>query len=119
MAAAWIVEALDEFEDRATCFGLCFEPTPIEQLAIEGCEETLAHGVVPRVRLCRPEGRLPRRRPNPSTDARRPRGSDGRTRSKCIANLGRSDGSRLWGAAPRAPCSRHRAPVAWRAWWPS
>src|SRR6476659_5932686 len=46
MAAAWIVEALDEFEDRTTCFGLCLEPTPIEQLAFEGCEETLAHGVV-------------------------------------------------------------------------
>src|ERR1700735_4986122 len=49
MAAAWIVEALDEFEDRTTCFGLCLEPTPIEQLALEGREETLAHRVVVRV----------------------------------------------------------------------
>ncbi len=49
MAAAWIVEAFDELEDRTTRFGLCREPTPIEQLALEGCEETLAHGVVVRV----------------------------------------------------------------------
>ena len=49
MAAAWIVEALDEFEDRTTCFGLGLEPTPIEQLALEGREETLAHRVVVRV----------------------------------------------------------------------
>ena len=49
MAAAWIVEALDEFEDRTTRFGLCLEPTSIEQLAFEGCEETLAHGVVIRI----------------------------------------------------------------------
>jgi cytosine/adenosine deaminase-related metal-dependent hydrolase len=46
VTAARIVEALDEFEDRTTRFGLCLEPTPIEQFAFQGCEETLAHGVV-------------------------------------------------------------------------
>ena len=60
-----------------------------------------------------------RRRPNPSRDARLPYGSVGRTRSRYIVNLGRSDGSPLAVAAPRAPCSEHPAPVAWRVSWPS
>jgi hypothetical protein len=49
MALSSIVEALDEFEGRTMRFGLCLEATPTKQLAFEGGEETLAHGVVIRV----------------------------------------------------------------------
>jgi hypothetical protein len=30
MTTTRIVEALDEIEDRAPCFGLCLEPAPLE-----------------------------------------------------------------------------------------
>ena len=46
MAASSIVEAFDEFEDRMSRLSLCLESAPFEQLAFEGGEETLAHGVV-------------------------------------------------------------------------
>ncbi len=46
MAAAGIVEALDEGEDGHAGFGSCREPMPIEKLAFEGRKETLAHGIV-------------------------------------------------------------------------
>ena len=46
MASSSIVEAFDEFEDRMSRLSLRLEAAPIEQLAFEGGEETLAHGVV-------------------------------------------------------------------------
>jgi hypothetical protein len=49
VTAARIVEAFDELESGAARLGLGLEPAPIEQVAFEGCEETLAHGVVVRV----------------------------------------------------------------------
>jgi hypothetical protein len=49
VSAARIVEAFDELESGASRLTLCLESAAIEQLAFEGCEETLAHGVVIRV----------------------------------------------------------------------
>jgi hypothetical protein len=46
VAAAWIVEPLDEVEDCASRLGLGLEAVPREKLAFEGGEEALAHGVV-------------------------------------------------------------------------
>src|SRR5215467_12240302 len=46
MTSAWIVEALDEIEDREAAFGLRAEATTIQKLALQGGEEALAHGVV-------------------------------------------------------------------------
>src|ERR1700687_187409 len=46
MSPAWIVEALDEFEDGHARFGLVLEATPIKQLAFERGEEALRHRVV-------------------------------------------------------------------------
>src|SRR5579864_8214616 len=46
MAAAWIVEALDELEDRASRLGLRLEPAACQQLAFKRGKEALAHGVV-------------------------------------------------------------------------
>jgi hypothetical protein len=46
MASSSIAEAFDEFKDRMSRLSLRLEAAPIEQLAFEGGEETLAHGVV-------------------------------------------------------------------------
>ena len=46
VAAAWIVEALDELEDGHARFGLRLEPAAIEKLALERGEEALRHRVV-------------------------------------------------------------------------
>src|SRR2546422_9403998 len=46
MAAARVVPALDEVEDAEAGRGRRWEALPIEQLALEGCEEALAEGVV-------------------------------------------------------------------------
>src|SRR6476619_7027588 len=46
VAAAPIVEPLDEVEDCASRLGLGLEAVPREKLAFEGGEEALAHGVV-------------------------------------------------------------------------
>jgi hypothetical protein len=45
VAAARIVEALDEREDRAARLGPRLEPAVREHLAFERGEEALAHGV--------------------------------------------------------------------------
>ena len=41
-----VVPALDPRKDRCPDLGLRLEPTPIEQLLLEGSEEALGHGVV-------------------------------------------------------------------------
>ena len=41
-----VVPSLDELEDGHACFGMRAEPAAVEQLAFEGREEALAHGVV-------------------------------------------------------------------------
>src|SRR5208337_2401242 len=41
-----VVPALDEIEDRHASLGPGLETAPVEQLALEGGEKTLAHGVV-------------------------------------------------------------------------
>src|SRR2546428_1472167 len=46
MPAARVVPALDEVEDAEAGLGRRWEALPIEQLALEGCEEALAEGVV-------------------------------------------------------------------------
>src|SRR5260370_29890311 len=46
MAAPWIVQAVDEVEDGESVVRLIAEALPIEQLALEGCEEALTEGVV-------------------------------------------------------------------------
>ena len=46
VAAARIVEALDELEDRHARLGLRPEPSPVQQLAFERGEETLRHCIV-------------------------------------------------------------------------
>src|ERR1044072_9228636 len=49
MAARWIVPAFDVAEDRHPGLGLRCKPSPCEQLAFQGCEEALAHGVIVRI----------------------------------------------------------------------
>src|SRR3989475_10076298 len=46
MPAARVVPALDEVEDAEAGLGRRWEALPIEQLALEGCEEALAEGAV-------------------------------------------------------------------------
>src|SRR5260370_10977740 len=46
MAAPRIVPAFDEVEDGEAGVRLIAEALPIEQLALEGCEEALTEGVV-------------------------------------------------------------------------
>jgi hypothetical protein len=46
MSAARIVPSLDELEDGPACFGLRAEAGSVDELAFEGGEEALAHGVV-------------------------------------------------------------------------
>src|SRR5436309_15544181 len=49
MTASGIVPAFNEVEDREARVGLRAEVLPIEQLALEGCDEALAQRVVVRV----------------------------------------------------------------------
>src|SRR3989338_9306715 len=49
MAAARIVETLDEVEDGHAGLGLGPEAAAVEQLALEGCEEALTHRVIEAV----------------------------------------------------------------------
>src|SRR5690242_1511959 len=49
MATRWIVPAFDVAEDRHPGLGLRSKPSPCEQLAFQGCEEALAHGVIVRI----------------------------------------------------------------------
>src|SRR6476469_6328393 len=104
MAAPLIIEAFDEGERRIARIGLCLKPAASEKFAFERGEEALAHGIVVCVTDRTHRGAY---------------GSGGRTRSNCIANPGRSDGSRQWAAASSTPCLEHRAPVVWRVSWPS
>ena len=46
MSSAGIVPSLDEFEYGPACLGLRAEALSVEELAFEGGEEALAHGVV-------------------------------------------------------------------------
>src|SRR6202022_2278819 len=46
MATGGIVPPLDVTEDRHPGLGLRYEPAACQQLAFQGCEEALAHGVV-------------------------------------------------------------------------
>src|SRR5947209_19641217 len=46
MSTPWVVPAFDEVEDGEPRVGLRAEAFAIEQLALEGREEALAHGVV-------------------------------------------------------------------------
>src|SRR5262249_46345348 len=46
VAAAAIVEPLDELEERQAGLGLCLEATAGKELAFECCEEAFAHCVV-------------------------------------------------------------------------
>ncbi len=46
MTAARIVPSLDEFEDGLACFGMRAGAGSVDELAFEGGEEALAHGVV-------------------------------------------------------------------------
>jgi hypothetical protein len=46
MAAAWVVPAFDKVEESEARVGLGAEAFAIEQLALEGREEALTHGVV-------------------------------------------------------------------------
>src|SRR3954451_17248674 len=71
MPPGGIVEAFDEAEAGHACLDLRGKAAPLEQFAFEGGEEALAQGVVPRVRLRRPEDRLRHPRPSPSKAARR------------------------------------------------
>jgi hypothetical protein len=49
MTAMRVIPTFDEFEDRHARLDLSLEMTAFEQLAFEGGEETLAHGVVETV----------------------------------------------------------------------
>ena len=49
MTATRVVEAFEVVEHRHACLGLRAEATSVEQLALEGAEEALAHRVVVRV----------------------------------------------------------------------
>ena len=55
MAAGRIVEAFDELEDGDTGLAMRSEAATIDELALEGSEETLAHRIVVGVadRACR------------------------------------------------------------------
>src|ERR1700693_2236489 len=44
-----VIPSLDKLEDRHASFDLGFEAAAVEQLALEGGKETLAHGVVETV----------------------------------------------------------------------
>ena len=44
--ASGVVPALDELEDGHACLGLGVERLPLDQLALQGGEEALGHGVV-------------------------------------------------------------------------
>ena len=46
MAAAWVVPAFYELEYRHPDLGFRLEATSLDQLALQGCEEGLTHGVV-------------------------------------------------------------------------
>ncbi len=46
MAPAGIVPSLDEFEYGPACFGMRAEAGSVDELALQGGEEALAHGVV-------------------------------------------------------------------------
>lgn len=46
MPSAGIVPALDEGEDGHAGLGLRAEAPPVEELAFEGGEEALAHGII-------------------------------------------------------------------------
>jgi hypothetical protein len=46
MAAMRVVPAFDEIEHRRAGLDLGFETLAVEQLALEGREKTLAHGVI-------------------------------------------------------------------------
>ena len=46
VAAVRVVPAFDPLKHRHLCFRLRLEPTPAQQLALEGGEETLRHRIV-------------------------------------------------------------------------
>ena len=74
-----ILEVFDEVKSGHARLALRSEAAPIDQLAFEGGEETLAH-----------HSRR-RRRPSLSMDERRLPCSERRKRPKCIANRGLSE----------------------------
>jgi hypothetical protein len=105
-----VVPALDIAEAGHARLGLGGEFAAGEQFAFESGEEAPGHGVVPRVRLRRPEDRLRRRRPSPWRAARRLPGSACRKRARYIASLDRYDGSHCAAGAGRWPCPGRPGP---------
>ncbi len=70
VAAMRVVAALDEIEDRHAGLDLGLEALPVEQLAFEGGEEALTHGVVETI-----AGRA-HRRLTPASSQRLPKSSE-------------------------------------------
>src|ERR1700735_1386380 len=94
-----MVDTYNELKDGHPRLAVRSEATPIDQLAFEGGEETLAHRIVVDVadRACR------------WTNAGLPY-SERRKRPTCIANRDPNDGRRCRAFGPRAPCRERRAP---------
>src|SRR2546426_729476 len=88
MPAARVVPALDEVEDAEAGLGRRWEALPIEQLALEGCEEALAEGVVVGVTHAAHRG------PDPGLATPEPRADRGRApRSRGRPDPARADAS--------------------------